>query len=60
MDLPQWTSGFVYWPAVVGIALTSVPFAKVGAKLAHKLDAKLLKRGFALLLLIVGLKFLFS
>lgn len=58
-DLPEWTTGFVYWPAVIGIALTSVPCAKVGAKLAHKLDAKLLKRGFALLLLIVGLKFLF-
>lgn len=59
VDLPALTTGFVYWPAVVGIALTSVPCAKVGAKLAHKLDAKLLKRGFALLLLIVGLKFLF-
>ena len=59
VDLPEWTTGFVYWPAVLGIALTSVPCAKVGAKLAHKLDAKLLKRGFALLLLVVGLKFLF-
>ena len=59
VDLPEWTAGFVYWPAVLGIALTSVPCAKVGAKLAHKLDAQLLKRGFALLLLIVGLKFLF-
>ena len=58
-DLPEWTTGFVYWPAVLGIVITSVPFAKVGARLAHKLDAKLLKRGFAFLLLIVGLKFLF-
>ena len=60
VDLPSWTTGFVYWPAVLGIALTSVPCAKLGAKLAHKLDAKLLKRGFALLLLIVGLKFLLA
>jgi uncharacterized membrane protein YfcA len=59
-ELPDWTTGFVYWPAVLGIALTSIPCAKVGAKLAHKLDAKLLKRGFALLLLIVGLKFLLA
>lgn len=59
IDLPAWTTGFVYWPAVVGIVITSVPCAKVGARLAHKLDAKLLKRGFAVLLLIVGLKFLF-
>lgn len=59
VDLPEWTTGFVYWPAVLGIVITSVPFAKMGARLAHKLDAKLLKRGFAFLLLIVGLKFLF-
>lgn len=58
-ELPEWTTGYVYWPAVLGIALASVPCAKVGAKLAHKLDAKLLKRGFALLLLVVGSKFLF-
>lgn len=58
-DLPSWTTGFVYWPAVLGIVITSVPCAKVGAKLAHKLDAKMLKRGFALLLFIVGMKFLF-
>lgn len=58
-ELPEWTTGFVYWPAVLGIVLTSVPCARVGAKLAHKLDAKMLKRGFAFLLLIVGLKFLF-
>ena len=59
VELPDWTTGFVYWPAVLGIAITSVPCAKIGAKLAHKLDAKMLKRGFALLLFIVGIKFLF-
>ena len=58
-DLPDWTTGYVYWPAVLGIALTSVPCAKIGARLAHKLDAKMLKKGFALLLLVVGSKFLF-
>ncbi len=57
--LPAWSSGYVYWPAVAGIVVTSVPFAKVGARLAHSLDQKKLKRGFALLLLLVGIKFLF-
>jgi uncharacterized membrane protein YfcA len=57
--LPQWSTGFVYWPAVLGIAIASVPCARVGAKLAHKLDAKLLKRLFAILLFIVGVRFIF-
>jgi len=58
-DLPHWTTGFLYWPAIVGIVITSVPFAKVGARLAHRLDQALLKKAFALLLLLVGSKFLF-
>ncbi|TDQ37882.1 sulfite exporter TauE/SafE family protein [Thiopseudomonas denitrificans] len=56
--LPEWSTGFVYWPAVVGMATTSMLFARVGAKLAHRLDPLLLKRLFALMLVIVGLNFL--
>ncbi|TNC85104.1 MAG: hypothetical protein CSH36_14915 [Thalassolituus sp.] len=57
--LPLWSTGFVYWPAVAGIALTSVPFARVGARLAHKLNAGLLKKLFAVLLCVVGIRFIF-
>lgn len=57
--LPAWTTGFLYWPAIAGIVITSVPFARVGAKLAHRLDQALLKKAFSLLLCVVGLKFLF-
>ncbi|WP_328186697.1 sulfite exporter TauE/SafE family protein [Marinobacter sp. OP 3.4] len=56
--LPDYAAGFVYLPAMVGIVATSVIFARFGAILAHKLDAKLLKRLFAILLLIVGTRFL--
>ena len=59
-QLPQGATGFIYWPAFVGIVLMSVPFARLGAKLAHRLPAKLLKKLFALLLLIVGLRFLLA
>lgn len=59
-QLPQWSIGFVYLPALLGIALTSVFFARFGAKLAHKLPPLLLKRLFALLLTIVGLSFLLN
>jgi len=56
--LPDWSLGYIYLPALLGIALLSVPFAKLGANLAHRLPQLLLKRLFALLLLCVGLKFL--
>lgn len=56
--LPEWSTGYVYWPAVVGIVLTSVPFARIGAHLAHSLDQKKLKKGFAVLLMLVAAKFL--
>lgn len=59
-DLPQWSSGYVYWPAVLGIVIASVPCARIGARLAHSLDAKLLKKLFAVLLFVVGVRFLLT
>ncbi|WP_416310835.1 sulfite exporter TauE/SafE family protein [Pseudomonas sp. W03] len=56
--LPEMSVGFVYLPALVGIALASMFFARIGARLAHRLPAKVLKRLFALLLFSVGLSFL--
>ena len=55
---PGFNSGFVYWPAVAGIVLTSVPLAPIGARLAHRLPQKTLQRVFALLLTVIGLKML--
>lgn len=48
--LPVGTLGFVYLPALVTIALASVVTAPLGAKVAHALDTRPLKRIFALLL----------
>ena len=59
-QLPDYSLGFVYLPALFGVILTSVFFAKFGAALAHRLDAMLLKRIFAVVLLIVGLRFILS
>jgi len=53
---PGFNSGFVYWPAVAGIVLASVPLAPFGARLAHHLPQKTLQRVFALLLIVIGLK----
>lgn len=56
--LPPHSLGYVYLPALVGIAVTSMFFARFGARLAHKLSPRLLKRLFAALLFCVGLSFL--
>jgi uncharacterized protein len=55
-DLPPGSVGFVYLPAAAGIVLTSFPLARVGARLAHRLPATTLKRVFAVVLFLIGLK----
>jgi len=52
--LPAGTSGYIYWPAVLGIVLASVLFAPLGACLSHNLPSATLKRIFALLLFLIG------
>ncbi len=54
--LPPWSVGFVYLPAFIGIALTSVLAAPFGARLAHKLKGATLRRVFAVFLLLMGFK----
>jgi uncharacterized membrane protein YfcA len=49
-------TGFVYWPAVVGIASTSILAAPLGARLAHYLPKAVLQRIFAFLLALIGLR----
>ncbi|KAF0806247.1 hypothetical protein A167_03260 [Alcanivorax sp. S71-1-4] len=56
--LPQWSIGFVYLPAMLGIAFTSMFFARFGARLAHRLPPRRLKRLFAVLLFCVGISFI--
>lgn len=59
-DLPQGTTGFVYWPAVLGMGLASIFFVPLGTKLASLLSGKALIRIFAIFLFIVGLMMLLS
>lgn len=54
--MPPLSSGFVYWPAVITISLLSVLFAPIGARMAHTLPVAILKKIFALMLFLVGLK----
>ncbi|MGB0732350.1 MAG: sulfite exporter TauE/SafE family protein [Pontibacterium sp.] len=52
--LPEWSVGYVYLPAFLGIVITSTFFARYGALLAHRLPARVLKRSFAVFLLSVS------
>ena len=57
-ELPEYSIGFVYLPALFGIAAISVITAPLGAKLAHSLPVAKLKKIFALLLIAIGTKML--
>ena len=54
--LPNGVYGFVHVYAFICVSLASFFTARVGAKLAHKLPAATLKKAFAVLMLIVGVK----
>jgi len=56
--LPSSSTGFIYWPAFAGIAVASIGFAKIGAQLAHALEAQKLRRIFAIFLFVIGVCFL--
>lgn len=56
--LPGMSVGFIYWPAVLGILITSVPMAPYGARLAHRLPVPLLSRFFGILLLLMAARLL--
>lgn len=49
--LPPLSMGYIYLPALVGCAVTSVLLAPLGAKTAHAMNVGSLKRVFAFLLL---------
>ncbi len=56
--LPPWSTGYVYWPALLGIVVASSLLAPVGARLAHTLPTAALQRGFAVFLAVVGIRML--
>ncbi len=58
LQLPDWSLGYIYLPSFVGIVLTSMYTASIGAKLTHKLPAEKLKRYFSLLLFVMATKLL--
>jgi len=56
--LPPLSLGYLYLPALVGVAASSILFAPFGARLAHTLPVMVLKRFFAVFLAVLGLRML--
>jgi uncharacterized protein len=56
--LPEHALGFVYWPAVLTMALASLFSAPWGARLAHRLPVATLKKLFAALVILLALQML--
>lgn len=57
-QLPESSSGYIYWPALAGIAAASVVFAPLGARLAHTLPVHVLRKFFAIFLAVLGIRML--
>jgi uncharacterized membrane protein YfcA len=57
-NLPAYSTGYIYWPAVMWLVLLSSFFAQLGAKLAYLLPARYLQYGFAFLLFLVAIHLL--
>lgn len=58
--LPAWSIGYVNLPALCGVAVASMLSAHLGVKIAHRASGVQLKLGFALLMICVGINFLYD
>lgn len=59
-DLKHGFAGFIYLPALFGITITSWFAAPFGAKATHYLPVSTIKKIFAMLLIVIAIKMVFS
>jgi uncharacterized membrane protein YfcA len=57
-EMPEWTLGYVYLPALALIVAASIPGAPLGARLAHRLPVRRLRVLLSLMLLALALRML--
>ena len=58
LSRPEGSVGFVFLPALLGIIIASLPCARFGALLAHRVNAQKLRRGFAWVTMALGFRFI--
>jgi uncharacterized membrane protein YfcA len=56
--MPAASTGYIHWPAFIAVAPLSMLFAPLGARIAHSVPVNVLRRGFALFVLVVGVRML--
>ncbi|KFB67921.1 MAG: Sulfite exporter TauE/SafE [Candidatus Accumulibacter vicinus] len=59
-ELPRWSLGYVYLPALIWLVPASMLTAPLGARLAHRLPVAALKRVFAGVLILLAAKMLWG
>jgi uncharacterized membrane protein YfcA len=59
-NLPPYALSFIYLPALIGIAVFSMTFAPLGAKVTHSLPVKPLKRLFGGFLALLAIKMVYG
>jgi uncharacterized protein len=57
-DLPPYTIGYIYWPAWIALAATSIGLAPIGAVMANRVPGRQLNYIFVVLLFYIGLNML--
>ncbi len=58
--LPPWSVSYVLLPAFFGVVVASTAAAPLGARLAHRLPEKTLRRVFAAFVLVLGLRMVWT
>ena len=58
--LPPHSLGYINLPAFAGVVAASILFAPLGARLAHQLPDKLIKRIFAVFLFLLALRMAYT
>ena len=56
----EYSSGYIYWPAFLGIVIFSTLSAPLGVKVAHWVAEKRLKQIFAIFLILTGAQIIYS
>lgn len=57
-ELPGASLGYIFLPAWLGIVVTSTPFARIGATLAHRANERVLRQSFGWVVLLLGMRFI--
>ncbi len=54
INLPLWSTGYVYWPAFLGVAILCPIFATLGASASRRISVTKLQRIFGIVMLLIA------